>query len=397
MKIKTILPVFIILSIFSFFNTYAAEDLPLTYTEARYSQGDDSGTNIWYSVIPSKYKMHYSYGKDQIHGLEKPTTNAKRHHATLAINAEYMGLVDYNGTLLQAGADVSQYDFYMKPNTEDSTTAANLYATSPTSTDVGIDLSYAINPRWCTGMCFVTMIRDGIRVYDDENNYSGTGNLVERRHPRTWIAIDSEGNQFVAVSAGRDEPLNDTDFSLPQAGLTFDEIIAVTHEYFTTDIKYLYNLDGGGSSAFVYKGNMLNPKYDDNFTTEREVRGIYYWKVDDYTIEYDLDGGILPANLENPEKYNVDTNDIKLNNPVKDGYEFTGWIETIDKETTENIQKEIVIAPNKIGNRKYVATYKKIDNIKNPVTSRKSYIIIFGVLSLIVGGLIILKIKHVQN
>ena len=397
MKIKKLLIILLLFSCLFYYNVYADEEyLPINYNEIRYSQGDNLGTNIWYSIIPAKYKMHYAYGNDAIHGLEKPSENAQRHHATLAVNSQYMGLVAYGETTLSVNEDVSQFDFYLDPNTEDSATVANMHAVEPTSTKIGIDLSYARNPRWCAGMCFITVIRDGTRVYDDENNYSGTANLVGGRHPRTWIVIDSQGNQYVAVAAGRNEPLNGNDFSLSQAGLTFDEMIDVTQNYLTTDIKYLFNLDGGGSSSFVYKGNMINPKYDDSFTSERAVHGIYYWKVDNYDIEYDLNGGNLQENATNPLKYNIDSGSIKLNNPTKEGYKFTGWLETIDGQENEDIQEEIVINSNEIGNRKYIATYKKIEvndnNIKNPSTSQNINIVFIIMGILILGNIPIILI-----
>ena len=127
---------------------YAQEYLPIDYNMIRYNQkvidnGDkttcaktitdtDTGTTIWWAKIPAKYKMHYAYGNDVICGNEKPSTNAIRHNATLAINAQYMGLADLDGELLAKGTDVSKYDFYMMPNTVDSTSNANLYATKKT-------------------------------------------------------------------------------------------------------------------------------------------------------------------------------------------------------------------------------------------------------------------------
>ena len=352
----------------------ADEYLPITYKTVRYTGGSNTGTTIWYSIIPKKYKMHYAYGLDKIGKQETPSTNAVRHKATLAVNTQYMGLVDHNGTTLGKYDNVSQYDFYLKPNDSDNVSTVdhlddatpNMYAVSPTSTNVGIDLRLVKDPgKWCKGMCFNTLIRNGVRDYTDENNYlNGLGpgeedKLVDKSNPRTWIAIDSQDNQFVAVCAGRGEPLNGNDFSLTQEGLTYEEIIAATKEYFTTDIKYLFNLDGGGSSSFVYKGNMLNPKYDPYgaYTDEREVHGIFYWKVDNYNITYNLNGGTIPSNKANPTKFNIDTATITLNNPTKEGYTFTGWTGS----NGQIPQKTVSITPDEtnIGNKTYVANWEK--------------------------------------
>lgn len=47
------------------------------------------------------------------------------------------------------------------------------------------------------------------------------------------------------------------------------------------------------------------------------------WSVNSYPITYDLDGGSVS---ENPESYTVEMEDLVLNQPVKDFYEFAGWI-----------------------------------------------------------------------
>ena len=52
------------------------------------------------------------------------------------------------------------------------------------------------------------------------------------------------------------------------------------------------------------------------------------FKLQEYTITYDLGGGTLQNGQTNPSSYNV-TSSFKLNNPVKEGYDFKGWTEGI--------------------------------------------------------------------
>ena len=47
------------------------------------------------------------------------------------------------------------------------------------------------------------------------------------------------------------------------------------------------------------------------------------WKLVEYTIHYELDGGV--NNPENPEFYNVENLPVKLNDATKGGYKFVGW------------------------------------------------------------------------
>ena len=57
------------------------------------------------------------------------------------------------------------------------------------------------------------------------------------------------------------------------------------------------------------------------------------WKLESYTITYELDGGTNAS--ENPASYNVETETITLKDPTKDGFAFTGWFESPDFSTTK--------------------------------------------------------------
>jgi hypothetical protein len=67
--------------------------------------------------------------------------------------------------------------------------------------------------------------------------------------PRTVYGVDIHGNLVVMVCEGR---------QADQKGLTFPECWEVMREFNCTDVG---NADGGGSSAFVYKGELLNSTY----------------------------------------------------------------------------------------------------------------------------------------
>lgn len=58
------------------------------------------------------------------------------------------------------------------------------------------------------------------------------------------------------------------------------------------------------------------------------------WKAIEYTIVYILDGG---ENAENPTIYTVESDEIVLNEPTKDGYTFDGWF--VDESKIERIVK----------------------------------------------------------
>ena len=66
-------------------------------------------------------------------------------------------------------------------------------------------------------------------------------------------------------------------------------------------------------AAQEYRFNM--PDHDVSYTA--------YATLHNYTISYDLDGGTV--NTENPTSYNISSDNIVLNNPTRQGYDFAGW------------------------------------------------------------------------
>ena len=75
--------------------------------------------------------------------------------------------------------------------------------------------------------------------------------------------------------------------------------------------------------------------------------------VTEYKISYDLDGGQLAK--DNPKTYSVETEDITLNNPTKDGYTFAGWTGTdLDNPTTK-----VTIEKGSTGDRSYKANWQQ--------------------------------------
>ena len=78
-----------------------------------------------------------------------------------------------------------------------------------------------------------------------------------------------------------------------------------------------------------------------------------HFEKEKYTITYNLNGGELEQGVTNPEEYYVDSPDIALNNPSKEGYTFLGW--TGSNGTTPT---NVIIASGSTGNKTYTANYQ---------------------------------------
>ena len=76
------------------------------------------------------------------------------------------------------------------------------------------------------------------------------------------------------------------------------------------------------------------------------------WRPIQYAISYDLNGGTLSTS--NPVSYDVESADIKLNNPTMTGYTFAGWTGTGLTEAST----DVTIPTGSAGNREYTANWR---------------------------------------
>jgi uncharacterized repeat protein (TIGR02543 family) len=77
------------------------------------------------------------------------------------------------------------------------------------------------------------------------------------------------------------------------------------------------------------------------------------WTPIEYSIEYDLDGGSLAEGVTNPAKYTIESDVIILNNPVKTGYDFAGWL--VGDQTEPNMT--VTITQGSMGDFAFKATW----------------------------------------
>ncbi len=75
------------------------------------------------------------------------------------------------------------------------------------------------------------------------------------------------------------------------------------------------------------------------------------WTLENYNITYDYKGGTASSN---PLSYTVESNDIKLNNPTRDGYTFVGWTGT----DLESATMDVMVLKGSTSNRSYIANWK---------------------------------------
>ena len=79
------------------------------------------------------------------------------------------------------------------------------------------------------------------------------------------------------------------------------------------------------------------------------------WKLADYSISYDLNGGVGDGN---PTAYNMLSDPFTLHNPTRPGYTFLGWSGT----GIEGIGMTVTVETGSFGERSYTANWKANSN-----------------------------------
>lgn len=105
------------------------------------------------------------------------------------------------------------------------------------------------------------------------------------------------------------------------------------------------------------------------------------WAPVEYSITYDLGGGKMPDGVKNPSSYSVESEDIVLNAPVKNGYVFAGWVEKKVEDLNEStdptevsseeidkgrVSDSVTIVKGSYGDKEFVAKWAAA----NPTTNK---------------------------
>ncbi|WP_210133387.1 phosphodiester glycosidase family protein [Staphylococcus sp. GDY8P199P] len=186
---------------------------------------------------------------------------------------------------------------------------------------------------------FGPLIMEGKKVYKT-GDYSVNS---EESHPRTVIAQLSNKDTLIFTCDGRI-----TGSTLHQKGMTLNEVSDVLYDHYG-DIKFAYNLDGGGSSSAVLRSRMLNKPSDNNNKSERKLLDFIYVGKDPRQIrDKDIqkayeDIGDLRNNFQFLYGLLTTWNEVNSNElRIRNYNDYTGIV-TMDGE---NAKKKFYMQPN---------------------------------------------------
>ena len=146
-------------------------------------------------------------------------------------------------------------------------------------------------------------------------------------------------------------------------------------------LLFVYEIDGEKHERVVKYGEKTTPieaptkngylfegwkkedgtEFDFNTELKSDEKVTAKFKAITYEITYELNDGKLEGS--NPADYTIETDNIELKNPTKDGYEFKGWTGS----NGEIPQKDITIPKGSTGDRNYIANFTANTNTEYTV------------------------------
>ncbi len=206
--------------------------------------------------------------------------------------------------------------------------------TNPTSyTIVTEDIELTAPTR--EGYTFIGWTGTDIEEGPEESILISEGLTGDREYTAHWEAVE----YIITYNLeGGEETTNPTSYTIETEDIILNEPIKEGYTFIgwtTTDIET------PTKEITIAKGSIGNREYTAN------------WEVTEYTITYNLDGGI-ESETANPTNYTIETENIVLSEPSKEGYTFIGWTGTDVNVAT----KEVTIAQGSTGNREYTANWE---------------------------------------
>jgi uncharacterized repeat protein (TIGR02543 family) len=162
---------------------------------------------------------------------------------------------------------------------------------------------------------------------------NGEENVVKKQPFGTELTapkdFEKEGHDFAGWDSAIPEtvPAGDKTFTaqwtIKQYTMTFvlnngEENVVVTQDYGTKLAAPVPTKKGYAFAGWDKTVPSEIPSQDMTFTAT--------WTLSTYTITYDLADGSLPEGKKNPTSYTFETDNFTLVNPMREGYNFAGWI-----------------------------------------------------------------------
>lgn len=224
------------------------QDASSSITIQRVSQGSGTDTVTYFVAdvqLSDAATLQSAFAKNKFgtNIIEKVTTIAANNRAVFAVNGDYYGfrsdgIIIRNGVIYRnvpARVGLAIFDDGTMQIYDERTTDAE------TLISLGVINTLSFGPA---------LIQNGVVETDFDNTMidSNFGNrTIDRANPRTGIGMIDENHFVFIVADGRSKGYS--------RGLTLDELAQIFADLGCIEA---YNIDGGGSSAMYFMGDLVN-------------------------------------------------------------------------------------------------------------------------------------------
>ena len=225
---------------------YTSSNTSITIAQASTGSGSDTITYYTADVVVSDATALRSAFANNEYGTNitaKPSRIAAEHNAVLAINGDYYGFRT-DGILIRNGV-VYRDDGVRQGLALYADGRAEVYDETATTAqaliNAGVWNTCSFGPALVNGGAVLQGI-DDVEVDTNFGNHS-----IQGPQPRTALGWVGSGHYLLVVVDGRDEGYS--------RGATMTELARIMADL---GCQVAYNLDGGGSSAMYWNGQIIN-------------------------------------------------------------------------------------------------------------------------------------------
>ena len=316
------------------------------------STGDRSFTACW---IPKSYSIDYDLGGGYFEDEDNPTDYTTDTPSFTLNNPVKSGYIFDGWT----GTDLSEPT---KTVTISMGSTGNRRYTAVWNED-GYSITYilnggdASNPSRYTILTNTFTLNNPVRPGYEFLGWTGTGISGSGISKNVEIPKGSTGNRTYEANWELETYTLLYDYDGGQEVLKNPETYTYISAPITlfTPVRTGYIFDGWEGS--YYSGTRESVVINTGSTGDKSFKAI--WKEGIYNLSYNLNGGTLAADKQNPSSYRYDTPTFTLNNPTKEGYTFAGWSGTGIGGT----ERDVTIPFHSTGDRSYVANWSESENI----------------------------------
>ena len=256
-----------------------------------YTSGN-THTFINYAIISSEYKPFIVMADTSDPDVRKTASEIDaQYKPSYMINAGGWNTADnytYGPVIIDGNVEVTNN---LGGGTATQRTILAISNTGEITSINGATAAADIDAPYCV-RTWATIFNNGVTYYGDTNS----------RDPRTFLAQDFDGNYLIGTCGGR--VANDT-------GMTYEDIDTFIRTTLSFNAKVIFNLDGGGSSQYLYRGIRQNKLVNNE---NRAVPNFIVWSSPSAKAD-----GLFEAQSEAAKKL-IDNEKISSNDVYEDSW-----------------------------------------------------------------------------